>query len=490
MVKQPVCKTFLLAALVTTCLQFFFVFYVYNYKSRSPTILSRSSSSKQLNLIQSLSTQIDFVPDIRIGVALNLMIWEQMGNAASNLMNSQCWAASMQMHVVEPSIRETSGGGDQIFYFSGDHQNAEQFSDLFDITRWNEYSKRHGYATLISVEEFLEKASRNLIYVQVQYSTSECLMHTSVDTVQPLSTLNSLGFTTVREVCLDLLHKGRLRTQQELAELIFGDLLGHGNFTVVFSEWRGIRNELEPEGKLSNVQPGASWYRILVKDSPCTYNCINHQPYYKTWLPAKRDVSLEGRKLKYNSTILKKGKVGLIPSDKVLADTAKYRAKYMSNQPYIAIMMRMENLQYGIATNSSYASCFNSTKNLWTTATQKYGINQTFITSDIGEYGSHSWYPQQVAIRFQDDIIDMVGMPPLFNDTLNKNIEEVTGSTGRVIMAWTQSIIVAEARCIIFLGGGSLQGLILNIHSALYPGRECFVYADTHCSQYANLGFE
>ena len=483
MVKRPVCRTLLLAVLVALCLQFFVVFYGYKSEYKSPSMPSRSSSSKPFNF----STQVDFVPDARVGAALNLMIWEQMGNAASNLMNSQCWAASMQMHVVEPLIRETTGEGDQIFYFSGNYQNTERFRDLFDITRWNEYGKQHGYASLISVEEFLEKASRNLIYVKVQYSTSECLIHNNVDTVQPLSVLNSLGFTLVREVCLDLLHKGRLRTQQELTELIFGDLLGCGNFTVVFSEWRGIRNELEPEGKLSNVKPGASWYRILVKDSPCTYNCINHQPYYKTWLSAKRDISLAGQKLKYNSTILKKGKVGLIPSDKVLADTAKFRAKYMNDQPYIAIMLRMENLQHGIATNTSYSGCFRTTKKLWTTATQKYGINQTFITSDIGEYGSHSWYPNPVTIRFQDDIINMVGMPPSSIETL---IEEVTGSTGRVKMAWTQSIIAAEARCIILLGGGSLQGLILNIHSALYLGRECFAYADTQCDQYAKLGFE
>ena len=473
-IRGPVFKTLFFVTLLTLCLLFLAVFYVY----KSPFMPSPLS-------------HLPSVSDTQVGAALNLMIWEQMGNAASNLMNSQCWAASMQMHVVEPLIRETTGGGDQIFFFSSDYQNAERFRDLFDITRWNEYSMQHGYAPLMSVEEFLEKASRNLIYVQVQYSTSKCQKPRR--TLQPLLFLNSLGFTTVREVCLNLLHKGRLRTQQELTELIFGDLLGHGNFTVVFSEWRAIRNEFESEGKLSNIKPGASWYRILVKDSPCSYNCINHQPYYKTWLPAKRNVSLEGNKLvdpEFNSTALKNGKVGFIPSDKVLADTAKYRTKFMNNQPYIAIMMRMENLHQGIATDSSYASCLDKAKSLWTTATQKYGISQTFITSDMGKYGSYSWSSNQVSTRFQEDIVKMVGMSSSFVDTLNKNIEEVTSSTGRVKMAWTQSIMVAEARCIIFLGGGSLQGLILNIHSALYLGRECFVYTDTHCNQYAKLGFE
>ena len=310
----------------------------------------------------------------------------------------------------------------------------------------------------------------------------------------PYSFLSSHGFKIVRKVCISLLHEGRLRTQQEFNKLVFGDLLGRGNFTVVFDEWRAIRNESAQEGKLDSVDHDSDLHRILIKDSPCTDNAINLQPYHTSLiqLPSQNLTSHQINPITDADTAsMNKAKLGFIPSDRVLTDTTEFRAKYMNNKPYIAIMMRMEILQRGIASESSYTNCLNTAKNLWEYATQKYGINQTFITSDLGKYGSYSWahllvttnQQLDVSTQFQDDIIKMVGMPSSIAETTNKNFETVTGSTGRVKIAWTQSIFTAEARCIIFLGGGYFQILVLNIHSALYPGRECFAYLDSNCKQ-------
>ena len=92
-------------------------------------------------------------------------MYEQMGNAASNLMNLQCWAGSLKMNVVEPSIRETAVIGDGVFHFSQDY-SSERFRDLFDIEHWNSYAQERKYSHLISMEEFLDKASRNIINVE------------------------------------------------------------------------------------------------------------------------------------------------------------------------------------------------------------------------------------------------------------------------------------------------------------------------------------
>ena len=451
-----------------------------------------------------------FVPDSRYGSTFGILVYEQTGNAASNLMNLQCWAGSLKMKVVEPSIRETKMIADDVFQFSKD-SSGERFRDLFDIEHWNSYGRKKNYAPLVSMEDFLENASKNIIYVEVMYSgylkcpqgtfhyisngvaaPLQFLRRLGLSVSYPNSFLSSHGFKIVRTVCIDLLQEGRLRTQREFNELLFGDLLGKGNFTVVFDEWRAMRNELEHDGSMDSVDPNSDLHRILIKDTKCTYKCINSQPYHLAWdpIPSQKVTSHKSTPVvNIDTAVLKTGLLALVPSSQVLAHAAKYRAKYLNNKPYVAIMMRMENLQYGITTESSYTSCLNTAKNLWTTATQKYGISQTFITSDAGKYGSYSWSPNQASIQFQDDIIRMAGMPSSFVDTLDTNIEEVTGSTGRVNIAWTESIIVAEARCIIFLGGGAFQGIVLNLHSALYLGTECFVFLDTYCKEHAKLGF-
>ena len=206
------------------------------------------------------------------------------------MMNLQCWAGSLNMQIVEPSIRANRSGGDGAFYVTQDYKTAKQFRYLFDFDHWNRYSNSRGYVPLISMENFLQNASRDVIHVELMYSSSDkCpqnvfnLVENNIVTSQVFkhssaatwSFLISHGFRIVKKVCIDLLQDERLRTQNEFNQLIFGDLFGNGNYTVIFDEWRALRNESEREGKLNIVKPGLNHYRILVKDSRCTYESLN-----------------------------------------------------------------------------------------------------------------------------------------------------------------------------------------------------------------------
>ena len=210
------------------------------------------------------------------GFVVSLRVWEQLGCATSNVMNLQCWAGTLpiKMNVVEPFIRESRDKGDQVFYFdladgylSMNTKLPECFRDLFDIEHWNMYSMKHRFAQLVSVRKFLAMAPRHLIYVAMMYGGPlKCPMGAQIPP-ETLENFKKHGFESIREVCVDVLHNGRLRTLQEFNKLIFGDLLEYGPFTVVFDEWRGTRNESEREGKLKIVNLENDWFRVLIKDT-------------------------------------------------------------------------------------------------------------------------------------------------------------------------------------------------------------------------------
>ena len=451
----------------------------------------------------------EFVPDSRYGSVFGLLVYEQMGAAATDVMNLQCWAGSLKMKVVEPSIREKAILGDQVFHFSSD-PSREQFRELIDIDHWNSYAQKKNYAPLVSLEEFIDKASRNIIYVEMMYSGYlKCpqgpfhyvsnifasplefgFRRAEYAVLYPYRFLSSHGFKIVRKVCIDLLQEGRLRTQQEFNELVFGDLLGKGNFTVIFDEWRAFRNESEEEGKLENVDPKSDWHQILVKDSLCTFGSLKIDAYHNFFRAQKVASHKSSPVVDIDTAALKSGLLGLIPSSQVLGHAAEYRAKYLNNKPYVAIMLRMESLQEGIKDALVYKKCIEAVKSFLKYSKANYQTDQTFLTSDLGKYGSYTiqQYDLTLSEKFQNDLAAAIGLDSL-KDSVTKRLEAVTQSEGRVRIAWTQGIIVAEARCTIFLGGGAFQNLVLNLHTGLYKENECFVFLDKNCVEFGKAGF-
>ena len=370
------------------------------------------------------------------------------------------------------------------------------------------YGNSRGYAPLISMETFLSKASKNVIHVELMYSSSvmcpqsvfgqvrnifdypiQFLKHLTISLV-PVSFLSSQGFRIVRKVCINLLQDGRLRTQEEFNQLIFGDLFGNGNYTVIFDEWRALRNENETDGKLNLVKPGLDHYRTLVKDSRCTYESLVLRPYYTTTPELQRNVS-GSEPMEPDYAFLKESKLGLIPSYNVSRNADRYRAKYLDNKPYLAIMMSMENLNHVIGDSNIYRQCIQKIKSLWEIAMEKYDLKQTFLTSDLGKYGSFSWtVSQSTSVQFQQNLIQTINMTSSYTDTFDNSFEDITQSDGRVEVAWTQGIVAANARCVIFLGGSAFHGLLYNINGALHMNRECFIAFGKDCTNdYLKLGF-
>ena len=467
--------------------------------------LSTSYKQDFIPVSRTLETTSKVVADNRTGAVLSFYVYEQMGNGATNLMNLQCWAGSLNMQVVEPSIRKSGSGGDGVFYFTQDYKTTQNFRLLFDFDHWNRYSTSHGFSPLISMETFLLKASRNVIFVELMYSSSvkcsKSLFHLVTENIADqffkhssaakFSFLSSQGFRIVRKVCIDLLQDDRLRTQEEFNRLIFGDLFGNGNYTVIFDEWRALRNENEREGKLSFVKPGLNHYRILVKDSRCTYESLKLRPYYTSTPQLQRNFA-GSEPMEPDYAFLKESKLGLIPSYGVSRNAERYRAKYLDNKPYLAIVMRMENLHRGISDSNIYHECLKKVKSLWGIAVEKYNLKHTFLTSDLGKYGSFSWTApsQLLSAKFQQDIIRTTNMSSSYTDTLDSSFEDITHADGRVEVAWTQSIVAANARCVIFLGGGAFHGLLYNLNGALHMNRECFIAFGEECTNdYLKLGF-
>lgn len=443
------------------------------------------------------------------GFVLSLYFYEQMGNAASNLMNLQCWAGSLKsnMRVVEPFIRESEDAGDRVFFLPETTLSHERFGYLFDRDHWDKYSASRGYAPLTSIETFIQKAPRSIIYVHVLYGSSDqcpsyvqSIINRQTEKELLRSTLlTSNGFKIVRRVCVNLLQNGRLRTQVEFYSLIFGDLWGielPNSYTVVFDEWRAIRNESEREGKLGFVEYGRNDYRLLIKDSPCTYNSLNLQPYYVMWEKLPLKPLTKGTSSKsYADTdlsVLKESEIGLIPTSHVIKNAAVYRAKYLGSEPYLSIMIRTEKMSSEIRHIEIYSRCISKLKLLVTYAMDKYKLKRILLTSDLGKYGTNSLNTESnrpLLEQFHQDIAKAMNLTSTYQQTLDAYFENDTQSKGRVEIAWTQSVVLAQARCAIFMGGGAFQGHVLNMNSFLNKGNECFMYLDSFCNEYVTLGF-
>ena len=97
-------------------------------------------------------------------MVLCLSYWEQMGNALKSLFDLQCWSDIVGIKkTLEPSIHQTSAG---VLYFSPGDAGLK-FGDLYDLDHWNNMSLEYGFSELVSLEYFLNRAARDIVFVQM-----------------------------------------------------------------------------------------------------------------------------------------------------------------------------------------------------------------------------------------------------------------------------------------------------------------------------------
>jgi len=109
-------------------------------------------------------------------MALSLDYWEQIGNAQRNLLDLQCWAKSVGINkVVEPSIMSS---GMSVFHFVASSKRLN-FGDFIDKNRWEKITSYFNFSQLVTLEHFLEQATKELVFIQIRLAHSDRTSKTS-----------------------------------------------------------------------------------------------------------------------------------------------------------------------------------------------------------------------------------------------------------------------------------------------------------------------
>ncbi len=392
---------------------------------------------------------------LRGGYVLALKNWEQLTSGSANLMSLQCWAATVNMVVVEYFMESSSYGvPDSLLANSINTTPSDEFirfGQIFDLDDWNTYSKRRCYAPLVQWELFLSSAPREVIFVHFVYAD----MSVSQESYCPPNTgmvgelgqnysqfFDAHGFKIIREVCIDF-RVNRILLMESFNSYILGSSRTN-EVTVVFDMWRGARND--PAGD-----------RITLKDTRCGIG--------------------QYRKLMFSR-----------PSRKVLEDIRLYEERIMSNKDYVAVMVRYE---HALRKKKTWAldNCFKAVVNSWRALMNESGLDESFWSLDIGAYGSEGYESVEKIRSVPGQIIR--SMKEHLNISyldVEESLTNISGITNSGYIASLQLNIAVRAKCLLLIGGGSYHIRAELLYRSLHKGSSCIVVKDKqwlmeHCQE-------
>ena len=404
--------------------------------SVATTESSRDKSSTSNDIIIMTTTQPTRPTVTSSGYVLALDYWEQQTSALRNLQNLQCWAAQYNLSVVEPAMSNSRLRTP----LNNQSITKKRFwlRDVFDIEMWNRLSLKKHHSVLVSWEKFLSSAPKDVILATIKcalpHVIEQNLKRLSKKALTPFERvqqgcsitwhpvkefLHKHHFNVVKEVCFNFAYGDKLSNKQ--FNSILYDSLSPSSTTLVFSQWRGTATA-----------------RIHINDTECGNARIQEE-------------------------------IG--PSQQLQKPVELYQQTYLMGRPYIAIIARMEKVQIFLKSRLNLTVCFSKLLSVWRETKENTGLNTTLLAIDLGKYGSSSI--QNAGKGSEMD----VGFKNFFNTlyygqdfTLHdweESFKHVAHTTDSGYVAMIQKMLVVEAQCVVFIGGGSFQkhAQTLYVHS-------------------------
>lgn len=374
----------------------------------------------------------------RTGYIMSLTYREQQTKASENLFSLQCWAKTLRVYVVEPSVEDSH----LIAPVNDDRVSKLRFRDVFDVVIWQRVTSTKGLPPLAGWDKFLQDAPRQMIVVYFKYpkysslkehkESGKKMTHLATDdrytkgctiSADLAGKINymttSHNFQVVRNVCVNFEFGDELTLFQFNTHVYAG--LRPKEHTVVMEQWRGA----------SDISSGN---RVTIYDA--CWMPSQTQPFLFTW-----------------------------PSHRLVCDADKYKEKYLKSDQYIALMVRTEKFKIpGVDTNVSLISnCLNKTLQVWKDLKAKTKLKLTFVSMDVGKYGSYTLTDKKFLQEYQpylphfETFFKEIYGPLSSIGEWEDRFEAVASSYDSGYIGSLQKTLVAKARCVIFSGGGSFQ---------------------------------
>ena len=372
-----------------------------------------------------------FLPNINDrsrGYVLGLHFSDQMTGSITNVLSLQCWARQLGLLVVEPfAVTSWLGASLEI-----KEEDNVRLSDIFDTEILRKHSKEKGYSPLVSWEEFLSDAPRDLILV-TQPSDGNCdkSLVDIRENVLPLSKV--YNFTIIREVCFNFLKRGSEETSKSFSEKIFRNIHPQ-TVTLVFDRWGGILRH-------RNI------FRMTITDSHCV-----------------RSVDEAVRVCR--------------SSESVVNDAQLYANKYFNGNLYNAVMIRFgyfflnhrldsksEEVQ-----SSRIVGCLESILSKWKELKSNYS---TLLTMDFGRHGTIGlqagpWLDEKIRHFF-----DSIYGTALSLEQWEESFESIARKKSRAYIAQMQKELAGRSQCLVLAGGAgmsSFQDQARTLHELYHSG--------------------
>ena len=383
------------------------------------------------------------------GYVVVLKVYEQQTMASGNLLQLQCWASMLNMSVVTPFMKLSN------IETPLDEARQKTHLSIWDTinkTHWHEHTQAHGYLPLVEWEDWLKRAPRKLIVVQFKHpllSRVKEKKQQGIEFPHPLSGdaysrgcefkfisgkaltfLKANGFIIIRKVCFNFRY-GDGFTFSQFQQHLFGKY-EPGQVSVLIDMWRGLN---EPQ-------------RVLIMDKIC-----------REKHPFREQVQ---------------------PSSRLLRDAQIYKDRFLGPDDYIAVISRFEmtglSRQHVMQndTHSEIPHCIAVTLSQLNQLRTDTGIENTFLSIDIGKYGSSSFAKKKYYNHLPEmmEFVRKVYRERMVMADIEHTLEQVSRTTDSGYIASLQQLIVTRAKCILFVGGGSFQRHALHMYQELHPDLE------------------
>ena len=277
------------------------------------------------------------------GYILALKYSDQLTGGAINLLSLMCLATEFgEVRVVEPFLVNSDFGMNA----SKKWTQQMKFRDVYDISVWTKYVSAKNYNRLVPYQTFIKNAPDKVLLVQYHHPCGDQKVW---NTARQFGRSN--GFELIGILCLtygaeeaftvDMLRK-QIYSEYHPAEVV-----------VLFDLYGGIVDTLSSATKA---------YRLSVSDSKCGRNAYadNHN--------------------------------AIQPSQSVFYDANSYIQRYLNISPsYISVMIRLERVlqqQHSLDPTLSARNCLNSILTNLRDIGHRTGIQNIFVSIDVGVYGS------------------------------------------------------------------------------------------------------
>ena len=368
----------------------------------------------------------------------------QMTRGIRNMMMQQCWGASLghATYVVEPFLSQSNLYHSPSFWTSldkGELHEAAKFSDYYDLQYYNEKSLEDESLSLVTWENFLQKAPRNSVALVIPEQSCSLDSSKHVSGVKLSSNcslskpfhdfivgLEKYNFHRVKTVCV---HCSRLNGPLTIKELHNEIGQAGKGFSLLINTGR-------------NFGATSSWLRV-------PNSCRSSES------PSK-------------STRLR-------PSLSVINHTNYYKRTIIGTKRVVALMLRIERFlmqqRSERTVQNNLTSCVNTALEIHDKIREEKGAG-TFLTLDVGSFGSHVMQRSRTVSRLASSGEDTIeSITSLAKDTINHIyngrftlktweetfVEAAGGMTEMGYIAMLQRNIATEADCLILMGGGSFQ---------------------------------